>query len=444
MRKIITLFISQLLLAQVSQSQLDHVTEGWNDTWQKYIDAKNENEKWVSEVKTITARIAALEAKEVIDLFQISKLKERQTETLKRFRKSQNDYTKVCVLLKIKNDSLRILLDSTKGLNAKNENLTKWVDSFLVALKEEKIFTEKLKNEKKQFEKLIFFKGLDLELAQFDNSYFSSFDIGYRKLINGKVMFLETSKDEISKPLLNSLEYLRCTGNVYGPPTSDTLRGFILIYNDDKLFDQIPRKYVAEDITSSYSHYVINEDELRLNKKIKPRSNIKIAYVTDESFHTNRNGLEDFNIAYRSGYFVISSKRLEVNYDYPENAPIEGAEVFVATDTISLDVSEVIIKLCTDGDSPSGEYVSLSTKDTVVENIRLLIYEKASDICTLKLEEGINLVKLKALSISISGTSCNLWIYIQTKDGIIKYKKHKALKKGDVYGLFLRYNMKFL
>lgn len=444
MRKITTLIVNNLLLFYASQAQVDHVSEGWNDTWQKYIDAKNENEKWVSEVKTITARIAGLEANEVIDLFQISKLKEKQTETLKRLRKSQNDYTKVCVELRRKNDSLRIFMDSTKNLNKKNENLTKWVDSFSVALKEEKIFNKTLLNEKKQFEKLLYFKNLDLELAQFDNSYFSNFDIGYRKLINGKVMFLETSKDEISKPLLNSLEYLRCTGNVYGPPNSDTLRGFILIYKDDKLFDQISRKYVAEDSTSSYSHFVINEDELHLNKKIKPRSNIKIAYVTDESFHMNLKELEDFNEAYHSGHFVISSKRLEINYDYPENPPIEGAEVFVATDTISLDVSEVIIKLCTDGASPSGEYVSLSTKDTVVENIRLLVYEKASDVCTLKLEEGINLVKLKALSISISGSSCNLWIYIQTKDGIIKYKKRKALKKGDVYGLFLRYNMKFL
>lgn len=441
MQRLITLLICQFFLIQASLSQGGHVKEEWRQTWLQYSDAKKQMDKWQKEVKENAAIIRNLETNAEKDLTQIHELNKRQDELIRKLRKSQNDYLRICAEVKKANDSI-------KALKVQNKELTALVDSFASALKEEKTVSEQLLKEKKQLEKILYFKVKDLEIAEIENSYFTSFDIGYKKLLNNEIIYSENSKEQSTNPFLTSLEYLRYTGSVYTPAGIDTLEGFILIYKNDILSDQVPRRFVAEDTTISYCHFEISEKDVKLNSRIKSRSDIKIAFVIEEIFHMNREKLKNFNESYRSGLFVISSIRPETtslteDY-YLKNTIIDDNEAFADTDTYTVNSEEIMIRLCTNGITASGEFVSLETGDTVMSNIKLVLFQNNPFTCALRLKEGVNLIKIKALSDSKTDTGCNLWVYTLGKDGEILRKKLKRLQKGELFGLYIRYDPKFL
>ncbi len=435
MLKLIAFIFIQFIFMQVSLSQ-DHIKEFARKTWLDYIEARNRMDILEKEVKSSYTIIRNLEKNEEKDANQIHVLNNKQDALNKKLRQSQNDYLK-------KSKEVKRAYDSINLLNTRNSELNKWVDSFSIALKEEKLFNEQLLREKKQLEKSLYYKIKDLEIAEVENSYFSNRDFGFKRK-DGEIIYSENSKNQSIKPLFKSLEYMRFNGSVYVPPGIDSLEGKILVYINDILFDEVSRRFIAETKTTSYNHYELIEKDIKLNKKVPPKSNLKIAFVTEDIYHTNKEKLKDFFESYKSALFVISSIRPVTSgltdSDYSETTVTDVKEVFAITDSLRTNAGYLNISVCNSLNF-TGEYVSLLINDSVIiQKIKLMPYDLKFS-CNYKFIKGTNLIKIKALSVSSTTNmpDCFLWLFVSTiEDDKNIYKKRVVLKKDDVFGLYIQ------
>ncbi len=432
MQKIILFIFSQMIFNNVSISQVDHIKEFARKTWMDYIDVRNRMDLVAQQLDHTMTRISNLETDKENNLAEIQKLSEQQDILRKKLRKSQTEYLKKAKEVERANDSI-------KFLNIRNTELANWADSFSRALEQEHLVVKQLTDEKKQLEKTLYYKIADLEIAEVENSYFSDFDIGYEGK-NGEIIYSENSKGQSTKPLLRKLEFIRFEGSVYVPTNVDSLVGKILIYKDDKLFDNVSFSFTPYTKTNSYNYFEIKEKNIRLKEKIPAKSNLRIAFVTDKVYSINKKILENFYEPYKLALFVITSlKPTSALLNIPLS-PLVSDEEVVETDSCRTTLEHLNISIINSLDYFTSEYIMLSINDSIIsQGLKLLTYDQKYSF-KYKFDKGSSLIKIKALSGSTIRDlpDCYLWLYVaKAGDDKIIYKKKIILKKDRTFALYL-------
>jgi len=435
MRKVILCLFLQINFINVAISQDDHIKEFARQTWMDYVDIRNRMDSVDREVRSYNNRINYLEKNNDDDKKLIQELTDQQNLLHKKLRKLQVEFLR-------KDTELKNALDSLKRLKVQTTDLENLADSLSNALVKEQLVVKQLSFEKSQLEKTLYFKIADLEIAEVENSYFSNFDVGYERK-DHEIIYSENSKEQSTKPFLKQLRYLRFTGNVYVPPGVDTLKGMILVYKNDVLFEVIPDRFVVDTKTKNYNIFEMNGKDRSLNKKVPPKSDLKIAFVTDIVYSTETKKLQNFYDAYRSALFVITSVRplaSDLLNDNSINPVIVTNDALTITDTVFNVSGYVNVSIINSLDYFTNEYVSLSINDSIISpGFKLMPFDQKFTV-QYDFKKGPNTIKVKALSGSIMKNlpDCYLWLYITTiGDGQELHRKKVILKKDNVFLVYI-------
>lgn len=445
MRQLILLLFSQLLFSNASFSQ-SRVERYADKVWQDFMDAKREKDRLSAELKKVHAE---LKQTGEADREKIDKLNDRQDELLKQLKTKQQEY-------KARVENIRILKDTILALKTTNTKLLQRLDSIGIALTEFETYNKQLIEESKRLGNILYYKVKDLEIAEIENSYFSAFDIGWNT--KKGPMFKKNVKGESVKSGLfeKPLEVLAAIGRVYTPRSVEKLDGRILIYVDDKYWAFVRTTISPTSWGNSYNTFDFNIAGDNFGKPIKAGKSVRIAFVTEECYNKNREKFKDFHAAYfaKPALFVISSlkpdvNRLKLDYALTENTEQENTakDKPTFTDSCKSKMQEVVLHLCTNLDAYSGEFVSFAVGDQLIENNIMLVPFNSPKLFTykLKLNEGSNLVKIKALTIGTSlvqKQSCNLFVIVLTTEGDRVFRKLIPLQRDESVGLNINYRPK--